>query len=106
MNPKMSSFLSKGFFKKVSAFAAAGALSSSLIACSSGGEKASSDSADASMCSNIHVGTQDQVSTPQLAALLSESSRFSRKIFLRMENIKILLTMLSGRVILRTSDHQ
>ena len=61
MNPKMSSFLTKGFFKKVSAFAAAGALSSSLIACSSGGEKASTDSADASMCSNIHVGTQDQV---------------------------------------------
>ena len=61
MNSKNSSFVSQGFFKKFSAIAAAGALSSSLIACSSGGEKASSDSADVSMCSNIHVGTQDQV---------------------------------------------
>ena len=61
MNSKNSSFVSQGFLKKFSAIAAAGALSSSLIACSSGGEKASTDSADASMCSNIHVGTQDQV---------------------------------------------
>ncbi len=61
MNSNNSSFVSQGFFKKFSAIAAAGALSSSLIACSSGSEKASSDSADASMCSNILVGTQDQV---------------------------------------------
>lgn len=61
MNPKKSSPFSQSFFKKFSAIAAAGALSSSLIACSSGGEKASNDAADASMCSKIHIGTQDQV---------------------------------------------
>ena len=79
MNSKNSSFVSQGFLKKLSAIAAAGALSSSLIACSSGGEKASTDSADASMCSNIHVGTQDQVINTAVGGAVVRGQDFRRK---------------------------
>ena len=60
MNLKTTS-LPTNLLKRVFGVAATGALATSLIACGSAGDKASSDSGDASMCSNIHVGTQDQV---------------------------------------------
>ena len=57
----------KKIFRKVAFAAAAGLMGTTLIACSGSGKKSDSASTeastneDASMCSKIHIGTQDQV---------------------------------------------